>query len=385
MQMVRIFLIIPALGIGLVLALPVAGIEITAGSPAEDEGFGFSTFISGNDVIVGTLMGNSAYIFAHSGTDWTEQIRLPDSGTSTASGFGRSVCIDKDHAIVGALGAAYIFKRDGTSWTQPDTLTVSNATPGAEFGYSVAISGDHAIAGAWLEDFPEKEDAGAAYIFACNGTSWTERGRLTASDAKAEDRFGVSVSINGQYAIVGADCADSSTGDTGAAYIFVHNGTSWTEQDKLTASDAQAGDGFGCSVCIHGKYAIVGAYSAEAAYIFMRDGTSWTEQGKLTASDAQAGDGFGRSVCIHGQNAIVGAAGADFPVKDAGAAYIFARNSTSWTEKAKLTASDAQADDGFGKAVSINKEYVVVGANGTDDAEVDSGSVYIYPLSTVLP
>ena len=227
------------------------------------------------------------------------------------------------------------------------------------------------------------------------GPDWANatESKITASDAQTGDQFAQSVSISGDgsYAIVGAWGEDGGAGDPivspGAAYIYTRSGSTWTEQAKLTASDAQATDFFGraASISGDGSYAIVGAYNedggagepnpnAGAAYIFERSGSTWTEQAILRASDGitaptQQGDFFGLTVSINsdGTYAIVGATGEDGgagdPLSNAGAAYIYTRSGSTWTEQAKITASDAQASDNFGSTVSINSDgtYAIVG------------------------
>jgi len=216
----------------------------------------------------------------------------------------------------------------------------------------------------------------------CLGQLYNET-KLTANDAVAVDTFGGAVSISGDFAIVGAKMNDGT--QSGSAYIFLRNGTSWKEQAKLTASDTDQGDVFGFAVGISGDYVIVSALGDDdagddsgSAYIFLRNGTSWTEQGKLTASDAAARDGFGAEVGISGDYAIVG--GHDYP--QAGSAYIYNRNGTSWTEQAKLTASDAAAGDFFGWTVSNSGDYAIVGALADDNnGGIDSGSAYIFQIA----
>ncbi|MCX5635489.1 MAG: FG-GAP repeat protein [Planctomycetota bacterium] len=173
--------------------------------------------------------------------------------------------------------------------------------------------------------------------------TWLERQKLLASDGTAGILFGRSVSISGNYAIVGASSDDDNGGDSGSAYIFNRDGTNWVQQQKLTASDGAASDQFGYSVSISGDYAIVGAYGDDdkgsasgSAYIFKRDGTSWVQQQKLLASaDGATNDYFGRSVSISGDYAIAGAYGDDDKGSCSGSAYIFKRDGTSWSEQAK--------------------------------------------------
>jgi hypothetical protein len=294
--------------------------------------------------------------------------------------FGWSIAIsgDGNTAIVGAFGAnsAYIFTRSGTSWSEQQKIQAASD----QFGQSVSMSddGNTAIVGAPNDD-TGVTNAGSAYIFTRSGTTWTQQQKIQASDKQVDDYFGTSVSISsdGNTAIVGAygeDTGATSAGATsaGAAYIFTWSGTTWTQQQKIQASDKQAYDFFGFSVSISedGNTAIVGAYGedtgggdAGAAYIFTRSGTSWSEQQKIQASDKQASDQFGRSVSISddGNTAIVGAyledTGAteeDTGVTDAGSAYIFTRSGTTWTQQRKIQASDKQAYDYFGWSVAIS-------------------------------
>ena len=315
------------------------------------------------------------------------EFKLTASDAAAGDQFGECVSISGDYAVVGAKfdddggsssGSAYIFIRNDSSWIEQAKLTASDAAAGDFFGGSVSISGDYAVVGAVADD----DFSGSAYIFMRNGSSWIEQAKLTASDAAAGDFFGRSVSISGGYAVVGAFINDDAEINSGSAYIFMRNGSSWIEQAKLTASDAAANDLFGRSVSISGDYAVVGAVADDdfsgSAYIFMRNGSSWIEQAKLTASDAAAGDEFGGSVSISGDYAVVGAvADDDF----SGSAYIFMRNGSSWIEQAKLTASDAAAGDEFGRSVSISGDYAVVGAARDDDAGFASGSAYIFMRS----
>ena len=332
----------------------------------------------------------AAYIFKRTGsTTWGQRAKLTGGGTASDH-FGQSVAIDGDYVVVSAgefgnnaRGSVYIFKRTGNIWTQQRKLTASDAADHQQFGSSVAISGDYIIVGANSDD-NAGNGAGSAYVFTRNGTSWTQQAKFIADDAASEDNFGYRVSISGDYAIVGALGNDDAGTYSGSAYIFKRNDTSWSQQAKITASDGAELDYFGSSVSISGAYAIVGAYgddddgnSSGSAYIFSRTGTAWTEQFKLTASDAESdaelGDLFGVSVSIDGNTAIVGAI-AD--VNFSGSSYIFKRDGTNWTEQAKLVASDAAEGDRFGRDVSISGDYVIVGAEYAGDA----GSAYLFGI-----
>jgi hypothetical protein len=367
--------------------------KLLAADGAAEDYFGNSVSISGDYAIVGAYgdddngeNSGSAYIFKRDGSSWSEQAKLLAADGAAEDDFGRSVSISGDYAIVGAhsddeKGSAYIFKRDGSSWSQQAKLLASDGAVGDSFGRSVSISGDYAIVGALLDD-DNGAQSGSAYIFKRDGTNWSQQAKLLASDGAAHDWFG-SVSISGDYAIVGAYGDDDNGADSGSAYIFKRDRSSWSQQAKLLAADGEAVDYFGISVSISGDYAIVGAYKdgdngTGSAYIFKRDGTSWSQQAKLMASDGAADDFFGFSVSISGDYAVVGAYWDDDNGTQSGSAYIFKRDGSSWSEQAKLLAADGAVGDRFGYSVSISGDYAIVGANGDDDNGTDSGSAYIY-------
>jgi len=142
--------------------------------------------------------------------------------------------------------------------------------------------------------------------------------KLTALDATANDLFGRSVSVSGDTALVGAYQDDDAGSGSGSAYVYIRSGVVWSLQQKLTASDAAAGDFFGFSVSVSGDTALVGAYGNDdagdtsgSAYVYVRSGGVWTQQQKLTASDAAVQDYFGSSVSVSGDTTVVGAVGND--------------------------------------------------------------------------
>jgi hypothetical protein len=362
--------------------------------------FGMAVSISGDYAIIGAQFNDdkgescgSVYIFKNDGASWSQQQKLIASDGTAFDLFGYVVSISGDYAIGGApydddngtdSGSAYIIKRDGTNWSEQAKLVASDGADEDHFGISVSISGDKTIVGA-SDDNDNGMLIGSAYIFNRDGTSWSQQQKLTAADIDVDGHFGISVSISGDYAIVGAYGDDDNGTKSGSAYIFKRNGTSWSEQAKLIASDGSAEDNFGISVSISGDYAIVGAFldddngrDSGSAYIFKRDGTSWSEQAKLVASDGAADDYFGRSVSISGDYAIVGAYADDDNGSWSGSAYIFKRDGTSWSEQAKLVASDGAADDYFGYPVSISGNRAIIGAGNKDDNGESSGSAYIF-------
>ena len=365
--------------------------KILASDAAANDYFGYSVAISGNYAIVGAFSNDdggsdsgSAYIFNVS--TGTELHKLVAGDAAANDQFGTSVAISGNYAIVSAhanddvpndSGSAYIF--NVSTGTQLHKLVASDAAAADNFGHSVAISGNYAIVGAPYND-DGSTDSGSAYIF--NVSTGTELHKLLAGDAAAADFFGTSVAISGNYAIVGARFNDDVPNNSGSAYIF--NVSTGTQVQKLLASDAAANDNFGSSVAISGNYAVVGARYNDggstdigSAYIF--NVSTGTELHKLVASDAAAYDNFGISVAISGNYAIVGAHSNDDGGSNSGSAYIF--NVSTGTQLQKLLASDASADDHFGYSVAISGNYAIVGAYSNDDGGTDSGSAYIFAPS----
>jgi hypothetical protein len=200
-------------------------------------------------------------------------------------------------------------------------------------------------------------DQGKAYIFHRSGTTWTQQAGLTDTGGLAGDWFGQSVSISGNYAVVGAPYKNN----TGEIFIYYFNGTSWALQANEAGNSG--GDWFGYSVSSSGNAVIAGACNADSqkgkAYIYSRSGTTWSVQATLQTPDAVESDRFGKSVSISGYNAVVSTEAKAF---GRGKAYIFHYNDASWKLQAGLLASDGSAGDNFGRSVSITPNYTVVGA-----------------------
>jgi hypothetical protein len=356
---------------------------------------------------------------------WPQQQKIQATDKQGGDLFGWSVSISEDGntAIVGApdedtdvsaAGAAYIFtwSETSSSWSEQQKIQASDKQQGDYFGSSVAISddGNTVIVGAQYEDAVVGSNtiwgAGAAYIFTWSETSssWSEQQKIQATDKQQGDYFGSSVAISddGNTVIVGAQWEDAVVGSNtiwgaGAAYIFTWSETSssWSEQQKIQASDKQMNAYFGESVAISGdgNTAIVGAQYGDtpqstdtgAAYIFTWSETSssWSEQQKIQASDKQGSDWFGGSVAISddGNTAIVGARLEDpGGTSDAGATYIFTRSGTSWSEQQKIQASDKEGGDLFGSFVAISGDgnTAIVGATNEDTGGGNAGAAYTY-------
>jgi hypothetical protein len=373
--------------------------KLTASDAAAQDIFGFSTAISGNTVIVGAVhdgdagfQSGSAYLF--NVTTGNQLAKLTASDAAAEDDFGYSVGISGNTAIVGARfnddggfnsGSAYLF--DVTTGNQLFKLTASDAEAIDEFGFSVGISGNTAIVGSYTAD-DVAPGTGSAYLF--DVLTGNQLFKLNATDATAGASLGWSVAVSGNTAIVGAPGKNDAGFSTGAAYLF--DVTTGNQLFKLNASDAASSNYFGISVAISGNIAIVGARlgsgtvnGSGSAYLF--DVTTGNQLFELTATDPGGGDEFGYSVAISGNIAIVGAKYDNDAGNDSGSAYLF--DVTTGNQLAKLTASDAAAADWFGYSVGISGDAVVVGAVLDDDTASNSGSAYLYssipePASAML-
>lgn len=272
---------------------------------------------------------------------------------------------------------------------QSAKLTASDPGISDRFGYSVAIFNDFAIVGANLDDNPSGISSGSAYVFRNDGTgNWHQTAKLIASDGVAYDRFGSSVALSGETAIVGALPLEPSGTGFGSAYIFRSvDRSTWIQLAKLVPLDAAFQDHFGLAVCIFGDTAIVGAprdddmgTDSGSAYVFRDDGSgNWRQVDKLLASDGAQDDQFGWAVSVFGRTAVVGARIDDDQGLDSGSAYIFHEDeSRRWHQADKLIVSDGAPGDQFGWSIAILDDTMVVGAWNDDDQGTDSGSAYIF-------
>ena len=363
--------------------------------------------------------------------------------------FGYAVAISGDTAVIGAYqedsgatgingdesdgsaldsGAAYVFVREGTNWVQQAYLKASNTGEGDGFGLSVGISGDTIAVGAYGEDSNATgvngdqsnnaaEDSGAAYVFLRTGTNWTQQAYLKAvntggaANGESGDYFGFPLAISGETIVVGAYNEDSDAPgvngdpennrglDSGAAYVFIRSGTNWSQQAFLKASNDPRYQAyyFGHGIAISGDTIVAGAYCEDsdatgvngdpnnvwaicsgAAYVFVRSGTNWTQQAYLKASNTGRQDFFGDSVAVSGDTVVIGADGeasnatgvngnqSDNSIPGAGAAYVFVRDGTNWTQQAYLKPPNTNSSRQFGFSVAVSGTPLAVGAFSGD-------------------
>lgn len=345
------------------------------------------------DAVNGNYDQGAAYVFLRTGLTWTEQAKLVASDGGLNHEFGSSVGISGNTIVVGAnghsyKGAAYVFERVGTTWTEQAKLVAADGATIDYFGYSVAIAGDTVVIGAFSDDVGEALDQGSVYVFQRTGTTWTQQAKLVASDGTQFARFGDSVDIFGDTVVVGAVVDNvGSNAEQGSAYVFQRTGTTWMEQAKLVASDGSAGDNFGDSISLSNDTVVVGAsrddvggaYDRGSAYVFQRAGTTWTEEAKLVASDGAPLDYFGYTVASSDDTAIVGAYHASAASSLQGTAYVFQRVGTTWTQLPKLVALDGETLDYFGFSVALAGDTLAIGAVDADDGVAFSrGALYVF-------
>ncbi|MBD8526798.1 FG-GAP repeat protein [Pseudomarimonas arenosa] len=374
--------------------------KLIASDATVGSNFGRDVAIAGDTVAVGAEFADvapgedqgSAYIFTRSSGVWTQQARLFAADGSSNDRFGCAVAVDGDTALVGAhddgSGSTYVFTREVGAWSQQAKLSASDGETGDRFGFSVALDDDTALIGAYFDDVGANTEQGSAYVFVRNIETWSQQARLTASDGLASARFGRSVAIDVDTAVVGAYLDNAVGASSGSAYVFSRSVGIWSQQTKLSAIDGAPSDLFGRDVDLDGDIALAGVplddiltvANQGSAHVFKRSAGNWAAQKKLTASDGTEGDWFGYAVAISSDTAIIGALFDDINGDvDRGAAYVFARVGDSWVFEDKLSALDGAAGDRFGHAVAVSGDTALVGAYLDQiGANASQGSAYVF-------
>jgi hypothetical protein len=430
--------------------------------------------------------------------DIEQQLYIKASNPDISDFFGNAMTIDGDTLVIAApnegssatgldgnqgdnsapqAGAVYILERENGTWVQKHYLKASNTgggdvfgNPGDKFGQSVSLQGNTLVVGAPEERSGARGvngnqgddsiiNAGAAYVFVRNGNSWSQQAYLKASNTPQvfpnfnTFYFGQAVAIDGDTIAVSSPAEDSisfgvngsqsydvaeafrQNTNTGAVYIFVRNGSTWTQQAYLKPSNPTPGgivgnpntgffvdgDNFGGILDLSGDTLVVGVPNESSAaqgingnqedeeapfsgavYVFHRNGNSWSQQAYIKASNSGRADWFGSSVSIQGDRLAVGApresSGAkgingdqqNNTVGRAGAVYLFERKGGVWAQEAYIKSSNTGFSDQFGFSVDLHGEYLVVGANGesggstgvggeqSDDSKTGAGAVYLF-------
>jgi hypothetical protein len=452
---------------GLTVAMSGDGNTMAVGSAAEDSA---AKGVNGNQGDHSAVNAGAVYIFARNGGTWTQQAYLKASNTKGGDQFGSSLAISNDgNAVaVGAVGepssatgingdqadksmpgagAVYVFTRTGNTWSQQAYIKASNTgekSDGDQFGYSLALSGDgntlatgaiserSAATGINGNQADKSADgAGAVYVFTRAGTAWSQQAYVKSWNTTARGNlFGYSVGLSGNGDTMAVGAYDEERGK-GAAYIFVRKNNEWSQQIRLMASNAEAGDSLGCSISISddGNTMVAGAFdedsllrgiqpptegsndqasdvSTGAAYVFVRNGTAWTQQAFIKATNTRLNDQFawalslsrdGNTLAVGSHLEDSGASGLngnqeDATAEDSGAAYIYMRTGTVWAPAAYVKPSNPRASAEFGISLSLNGDgkALAVGAfkdsgggTGVNPAKAaktaaESGAAYVY-------
>ncbi|HXT41840.1 MAG TPA: Ig-like domain-containing protein [Candidatus Angelobacter sp.] len=382
---------------------PSTETELTASDFAGFRHFGSAVAIDGDTAVVGVpfdsdagFNAGAACVFIRSGSTWTQQAKLTAADASSGSEFGSAVAISGDTIVVGApstvsggvnAGAAYVFVRSGSTWTQQTKLAPTDAIGNDQFGASVAVERDTLAIGA-IGTGLAFGDEGAVYVYGRSGGVWSQQARLSSDEPAPGDEFGFSVALNNGTLAVGSPFDDDlSLADTGAVYVFTASGTTWNFQAELTAADAATSDNLGWSVALNGDTIVTGAPQrhsgadfAGAAYVFVRSGTAWSQQSLLVADDPAAFDYFGYSTAVNNNTAIVGSVFDNSFASHGGSAYIFTRAGSVWSQDSEFSASDIANDYHFGYAVAVSGSTILVGA--PLGFYFQDGAAYVYEVSS---
>lgn len=343
-------------------------------------------------------------IYMWNGHDWLpflfagDESEIPtvvvqEEGDKFTSGFGHSVAMDGNYAVVGSFtenvggnslqGSAYVFKRNGATWTQMAQLVASDGEGYEWFGNAVAISGNYIVVGAFGHDVGGNTSQGCAYVFFNKGGTWVQAAQLFANDGAENDRFGGDVAISGNYIVVGAKDDDVGTNtNQGSAYVFTGSGINWTQQDKLVANDGQANGAFGTSLSISGDYLVVGAPNEGSAYVYGRIGTNWAQLTKIHGGSTSYYSAFGYDVCLKGDFILVGEPnyGFDSNLEEEGQVVRYYKGA-GWVNGAQYiySFSSGVPQGHFGRSVALFGDYFLAGslnANGYGTAHLYKKNEY---------
>jgi len=468
------------------VAISADGNTIAVGAPHESSN---AKGINGNQNDNSVYASGAVYVFTRSGSSWTQQAYVKPSNPQMGAEFGHALALSadgntlavsafgesskatgingngEDHSIPQA-GAAYIFTRTGTTWTQRAYVKASNtgeagATPdsfgdGDQFAVSIALSGDGRTlaVGAITEDSNASGingnqadnsamSSGAVYVFTLSGTTWAQQAYIKAGNPDPGDLFGYSVALSADGNTLAAGSFDeggSSRGingppdnmrrGSGAVYVFTRAGTTWTQQAYIHASNAEAGDSLGVNVVLSDDGNTLLASSLDedcmatgvnppgcdndrtedistgAAYVFVRNGTAWSQQAYLKASNTGPNDWFGSRAALSGDGntAALGASLEDSSGKgvngkqdddaapESGAVYLFRRTGTTWSQQAYIKSANSEAYDEFGGSVALSRDGRTLvasahaedggakgaGGNQADNSVSESGAVYVF-------
>jgi hypothetical protein len=379
--------------------------KLTSTDAASDEQFGTSAAISGKFAIIGCpgdsvspyTSSGAAYVFEHNGAGWYPIQKLRSGDPGTQEFFGTSVAIDGDYAVVGCpsdtyagysqLGSVYVFHRVNGSWLQEfNILSPDNGHRHSSnrFGNAVSISGSTISIAAQYED----NSAGAAYVFTRSGTTWSLQQRIQPSGLGYPDFFGSSISLDANTIAVGATGDDSVNGNaTGAVYVFVRTGSSWSQQVKLVGSSSGSSAQVGRSVAISGDKLTFSTIEAPSGvvYSFHRVGTSWFAEAKMLPPNPSQSSYFGQSMSMSGAGTRLAIGRSRAGAGVGGRVGVYERVNNLWSLSAHLVSPENSNNHDFGNSCAISSSgTVIAGDQGNDFAGLaNPGAAFVYETATI--
>ena len=383
--------------------LAVVEQEVSANESPAGNQFGYSVALSGNTALIGAWSEDdakgAAYFYTKSGQTWVESQRIQLSHPSLFDDFGANVALEGDTAVVSAAGssiyhhnnagAVYVYNLARESWVQRQVLTAPGAPRFGYFGLSLALKGDYLAVGDPSATVDGKFFQGAVFVFVRSDGVWTFRQEITAADGVAYDRFGGTVAVSADGTIF-ADSEAPVNGVSGAGtvYVFTLEGDTWTETQKLTASDPEDNAYFGSAIACGDSAIFVGAFGATVngyegagkVYVFTNNGGSFTEIQQVMAPEPKAFSSFGGSIAISGSTLAISAPAMELEGQAGrGATYIFRGAPGSYSFRQQLTASNGLPNSFFGHSVALSEGTVLVGAPDQPvRTEFPDGAAYFY-------
>jgi hypothetical protein len=341
--------------------------------------------------------GSSGAVFAYKKQAGSWNLQQVFKGLDTLAGdfFAWDVALDGTTLLVGASqhdtigfnsGAAYLFEEVGGSWVQTDKLLAPDGAASDKFGYSVALEGDVLVVSAPFTG-DNGTNSGSAYVYRDVAGNWSFEQELHASTADANDQFGWEVAIKNGRIVATAIADEDGVVETGAAFSFGWNGSSWVEDQRVLPVGGAGGDRFGWDIDLEGERMFVSSPEhggVGSVLVYEHDGSAWTFDQELQPSKAGADAGVGWSLDAWGDRVLMGAPGT---AGYSGGIYSFHHNGVSWLEVQQGVTGEAAG--GFpppqmGMACGLVGKTAFGGAPfGFGDAGVQAGALYQYDLSDI--
>ncbi|MFK8013476.1 MAG: FG-GAP repeat protein [Marinicellaceae bacterium] len=356
--------------------------KLVASDASASKEFGFAVAMDGDNFVAGTPRDDvefsnagSGYGFNYDGSVWVENTKFYEALNINKYNFGDEVSIDGTRALIGftprssmydSFGGAYVFDYINGEWQFTTILKANDTEPGDGFGSSVSVLGDRALVGAQGVDSEFRDNSGAVYVFELQQNLWMQTAKLEPENPSTTVLFGGDVVLGNDRALIG-------TSDEYVS-VFDYDGSTWNET-VLTQNDTNNSINFGGSIGLDRDRIVVGAWRLDnglgsesgGVYVFDFNG-SWSQSALLRANDANTGDRFGFNLSVSGDSILVGAPHNDDNGSETGSAYIFGLSNNEWTQSVKLIPSDSQALDYFGRYVSLDDSRAII--TGSDQVYV---------------